>query len=341
VYGLIVGCILFIGIILQSAVVIVLYRFPYRSNDLLFYSMNDGLPPIEAAAAAATTIVAATDATTRSTTIQEADKRETEWWMAFAESCVRVSMAAFAGSVVGLAKERQQDAGVEPPPPPPSPGSEQKYSKSTMQQQQQQQQHRGINHRRYSKARPRGPPRAAARRAAPLANLPAAWAVSCGLFGLILESCRRASPTSAVFAIMDAAAEEEGGGGAPKGADTCSILDVPSPPPPPPPRTFHDKVVRQSLISVGDYALGGTVAGLAGALGKEQRRHFAQAASKTPVTLFGLTTGLGLGLVAGAVQAANDIANLYYLEGKANEQDGLLAEVDEHNAEDAVENTER
>jgi hypothetical protein len=59
-------------------------------------------------------------------------------------------------------------------------------------------------------------------------------------------------------------------------------------------------IVQAAMITMVDYGIGGTVAGLAGAL-----------ARKTAVGSLTLT-GMGLGLLAGLVQAASDAASRYY-----------------------------
>jgi hypothetical protein len=63
--------------------------------------------------------------------------------------------------------------------------------------------------------------------------------------------------------------------------------------------------------------LGGTIAGLAGAVGQRQQIRLRQALSPSvhrptiPSVRFGLATGFGLGIIAGTLQAAIDVGNMY------------------------------
>jgi hypothetical protein len=190
----------------------------------------------------------------------------TAYWEAVAESCVRVTLAGFAGSLVGLAKERQQ---------------QQQQPVEVLEAHPQ-----TPKRRNHARSRPRRPPRIAIKAAAST-NLPLSWSVSCMLFAVVLESCRRASPTDILWGLATTSESSS------RGSDSDS-------------RSFDYLVQRKAFTSIGDYTLGGTAAGLAGALG--QRR---QISRNRPVTRFGLATGLGLGLLAGTLQAAIDVGNLY------------------------------
>lgn len=200
----------------------------------------------------------------------------TNYWEAVAESCVRVTMAGFAGSLVGLANERQQQS-VEVP-------VEEVQSEAS-------QRRHGV------RSRPRRPPRLPIKSAS--TNLPLTWSVSCMLFAVVLESCRRASPTDILWEL---ASENEAS------SDNYSETEK-----------FNEHVKRRALTSIVDYTLGGTAAGLAGALG--QRRRILRNRS---ATRFGLVTGFGLGLLAGTLQAAIDVGNLYLERERQAEQEKAL-----------------
>lgn len=110
----------------------------------------------------------------------------------------------------------------------------------------------------------------------PQANLPATWALSCSIFVLILETSRRTSPTSRILASY--LGDEDFG------------------------RKRIGSYQHRALVTTGDYAVGGMAAGLAGAV-----------ARKTPAR-WGLGVGATLGLLAGLVQSAADVAEMYLKE---------------------------
>lgn len=161
----------------------------------------------------------------------------------FFESMVRVTLAGFGGSAVGLALQRQQQATPAAKPA----------------------------------ARRHGPPSPV--RPQPTASLPGQWAISCMFFALILESSRIMSPTGLFLSKLD----EEW---------------TPSP-------------MSRALITIGDYTVGGGVAGLAGALARRRDLPTRQGGWM----VFGLGAGLALGLVAGVAQAGLD-ASTTYLEDR-------------------------
>jgi hypothetical protein len=105
------------------------------------------------------------------------------------------------------------------------------------------------------------------------ANLPATWALSCSFFVLILETARRTSPTSLILKHFQ---QKESA-----------------------PLHRFSIYQQRALISTGDYALGGMVAGVA-----------ATVARKMPIR-WGTGMGLTLGLAAGVVQAGVDVAEMY------------------------------
>jgi hypothetical protein len=111
-------------------------------------------------------------------------------------------------------------------------------------------------------------------------NLPGTWALSCALFVLIVETSRRASPMTMMLQAISQDEEK------PK----------------------LSKYQRIAFVSSGDFAFGGTVAGLA-----------ATVAKKTPIR-FGVGVGMGLGLAAGVFQAAVDVGELYLLEERETRQ---------------------
>lgn len=194
----------------------------------------------------------------------------TAYWEAMAESCVRVTMAGFAGSLVGLAKERQQQL-IEVLDAP----------------------HQRLRHN--AKSRPRRPPRLPIKTAS--TNLPMTWSLSCMLFAAVLESCRRASPTDYMWEIVAVGSESSN-----NGKETESL-------------SFAERSKRKALTSIGDYTIGGAAAGLAGAVGQQKQR----SRNSRPATRFGLATGLGLGLLAGTIQAAIDVGNLFLEREQAEE----------------------
>jgi hypothetical protein len=67
-----------------------------------------------------------------------------------------------------------------------------------------------------------------------------------------------------------------------------------------PNQILDDERVRPAVLALGDYTLGGAVAGLAGSIASRQRS-----------LRFGLGTGLALGLLAGMLQASMDVVSVY------------------------------
>ncbi|GKY95310.1 hypothetical protein MPSEU_000492800 [Mayamaea pseudoterrestris] len=179
------------------------------------------------------------------------------------QSLARVSLAGFGGSLVGYGLEKQQQ--------------QRPYDAAPIQQKAYAFDHnrRSRNSRNHFQSRPPATI-GAGRSAASHANLPAAWALSCSFFVLILETSRRTSPTRL---ILHYAHEHN--------------ISIP---------LSSNKYQRQALISTGDYALGGIMAGLA-----------ATVARKTPVR-WGMGMGLTLGCLAGLVQAGLDVAEIYLLD---------------------------
>jgi uncharacterized membrane protein len=140
------------------------------------------------------------------------------------------------------------------------------------------------------------PPMAAARvnQINILGNQPRTWALSCMIFALILETSRRSSPTTTLL-------------------QSVSSMD-------------EDSVKHTAITAVGDYTVGGTVAGLVGALaGWTQKARttlsanamqlpasiLSSKAGRRPLVLWGLGAGMSLGFVAGIFQAGVDVGNIY------------------------------
>ena len=127
-----------------------------------------------------------------------------------------------------------------------------------------------------------------------LGNQPRTWALSCMIFALILETSRRSSPTTTPL-------------------QSVSSMD-------------EDSVKHTAITGVGDYTLGGTAAGLVGALaGWTQKARttlsanamqlpasiLSSKAGRRPLILWGLGAGMSLGFVAGIFQAGVDVGNIY------------------------------
>ena len=215
---------------------------------------------------------------------------DTAWWQSVAESCVRVTFAGFAGTLIGHAKEQQQQQAGGP--------------LSTAEQ--------DTRRRPVRKA----PPRAFKR---PKTNLPVAWGLGCTMFVLILETSRRTSPTTM---LADHYADDERDdsatvpGPSSSGTATSTVPLMPREP------TTAD-LYRAVWTAAGDFALGGTVAGMAGALA-QRKRQLPRATAATP--LWSLTlTGMCFGLFAGLIQGGAD-AGAIVIEHQKAENDRLLKE---------------
>ncbi len=164
------------------------------------------------------------------------------------ESVVRITLAGLGGSMFGLSRERKLDS------------------------------MRVVT----------GPAATAAarrKRAAPLANLPLTWALSCMAFCAVIETSRRMEPTRRIM-----------------GAE--KLDPIPS---------FGTTVV--------DCALGGAVGGLAASMGRNAhlQKQIPISMLRGSRRFFGVVPGIALGFVAGVFQASTD-ASITYLEEKQREQ---------------------
>ena len=124
------------------------------------------------------------------------------------------------------------------------------------------------------------------------------------MFALILESSRLSSPTTVVYESM--------------------ILPSSHSP------DFESLVLQKGITTVGDYAFGGLVAGLAGALARRPPPEASTGnrlqlpvsitqSGRRPLVLWSVGVGFGLGFVAGVFQAAVDMGDLYIERGKAEQ----------------------
>lgn len=124
----------------------------------------------------------------------------------------------------------------------------------------------------------------------PRTNLPSTWGLACTLFALILETSRRVSPTNIFLSTME---------GYPTELPTAK------------------NVQRTVLTTVGDYVVGGSVAGIAGAIAA--RRRTANIAFPLPPAVrsnsaflfWGFGAGMALGLIAGVLDASVAVGNIY------------------------------
>ena len=186
------------------------------------------------------------------------------------ESIVRVTLAGFAASTIGLAHERRGggDGAVSSP-----------ITKLKTRPQ----------------SRHRVPP---TRLMQSQKNLPLTWALSSMLFVSVLESCRFASPTTILYdTVMPYFKGDESldSAAAHKNEESASF-----------------DYQKTALIAFGDYAIGGSIAGLAGAWGSRRRQIPGVVRPPSAAWLgWGLGTGLLLGCVAGIFQAGVEVGNLY------------------------------
>lgn len=129
-------------------------------------------------------------------------------------------------------------------------------------------------------------------------NLPLTWALACTTFVSIIEISRFLSPSTILMQIFVGKASDDG-------TDTSSEKT-----------SISSSPISRSVSTVADYTFGGAVAGVASAIGQRQSRlttptmhqnairRAATTAGRPP--MIGVLSGIGLGLVAGCLQAAVD-----------------------------------
>jgi hypothetical protein len=221
------------------------------------------------------------------------------------ESMVKVTLASFGGSLVGLALENQR----------------RHHHHHHHDDQHQQQMRDRPPTRRRPPTRQRQPPLTRGSPSSSLPNmaaasLPGQWALSCLFFAMAMEASRHASPTTLLLKVAS--------NNSPVSTDEWNGKDdhsVPSP----------DPCYRTTfLTSFSDYAIGGAVSGMAGGWALASRQPSSSSSSRTaamapmgslshaaPFTrraglVWGLRVGAALGVAAGIVQAAVDVAGVYY-----------------------------
>jgi hypothetical protein len=205
------------------------------------------------------------------------------------ESVVRITLAGFGGSMIGLSQERRLES------------------------------LRVVSGAAAAAAarRKRAPV------AAPLSNLPVTWAISCMSFCILLETCRNVSPTSWLlnqFLIVD---DDVNTGGQPE-QDPLQQQQQERGWPYPTLTGLSRKNTKSTVRTVGDFTIGGAIAGMVGSFGRNAhlRHRLPSAVFKGPQRFFGLVPGVTLGFAAGLLQASIDIGERYLLSTQAR-QSGL------------------
>ena len=87
--------------------------------------------------------------------------------------------------------------------------------------------------------------------------------------------------------------------------------------------------LKTAAVAVGDYTLGGSIAGLAGSLGSQQRQMTLVGMRQPPGMSWlgwGFGTGMALGLVAGVCQAAVEIGSHCILEQERQQKENEVNE---------------
>ena len=245
-----------------------------------------------------TTTLSTTTSTSRST------------YETIAESFARITFAGLAGSMNGLALEKRQ------------------------QQQQQQQNQESHNTTRSIPGRGRPPipihrgrpdwaknvsaATASSAASGTQSNLPITWALSCMVFVGVLESFRVTSPTSKLYdSFFESNYEQQltvTGQNDDTGSTGSSI------------ESFEHRLRHTAIVSIGDYTMGGAVAGLAGAVSRIRNPASLSSLSEGAIRrrpsaflLWGCVVGIGFGMIAGILQASIEIGKLY-VEHEQNER---------------------
>mmetsp|Transcript_1469 Transcript_1469/g.2026 ORF Transcript_1469/g.2026 Transcript_1469/m.2026 type:complete len:243 (-) Transcript_1469:245-973(-) len=212
-----------------------------------------------------------------------ANVRSREEWNAFFESSVRISLASIGGLLVGYG------LGAKKQPTSSSSFSGGHQSNATS-----------------GPFRRHRPPTTPAVGTAPKVLMARSWGLSCFLFALILETARLVSPTKALLNQIMPSNEgtEQQGQGVPKY--------------PPSQDNLQTLIQREAITSLGDYTVGGSIAGLAG--GRAWIRNAPSTARQGPFLVRGVMAGALLGLTGGIAQAGLD-AIIMYEEAQQREKE--------------------
>jgi hypothetical protein len=203
------------------------------------------------------------------------------------ESVVRITLAGFGGSMIGLSQERRLES------------------------------LRVVSGAAAAAAarRKRAPA------ATPLSNLPVTWAVSCMSFCILLETCRSLSPTSWLlnqFLLVDDDVKTEGQPQQdPRQPQQRGWPYATLP-------GLSRENTKSTVRTVGDFTIGGAIAGVVGSFGRNThlRQRLPSAVFKGPQRFFGFVPGVTLGLAAGLLQASIDVGERYLLSTQTR-QSGL------------------
>lgn len=255
------------------------------------------------------------------------------------ESMVRVTLAGFGGSLVGLAHERQMQQQEEMSKHSSSSLSAenknpQKYPASTAAASSTKQ----PTQSRTAPPHRHAPPSVTHRRMLMVSknarSLPATWAISCTFFALILEVSRVMSPTNMLWQLADETKNPDRNEAATIVLSSSSGKQS---------EAFSSKEVmmRMALTGFGDYTLGGAVAGLAGGMAYRTRLAQQQLAPYTNMTLpksqqrgfllWGMGVGMALGMLAGLTQASIDVGNMYMEQKEMERQQESVKDIAKSN----------
>ena len=144
----------------------------------------------------------------------------------------------------------------------------------------------------------------------PKHNLPLTWALSGMIFVSVLESCRVTSPTTALWNAVQTSPNSDHLGDEARVHQGYDDDDDDE----------DDDYYKTALVAIGDYTLGGSVAGAAGALGSQRRTSASGSILRPPSVAWGLGMGLALGCVAGILQAGIEVGNLYLSRQQQRQQ---------------------
>ena len=129
-------------------------------------------------------------------------------------------------------------------------------------------------------------------------NLPWTMAVSCMAFVAIVETSRLTSPSSMIlqgyYSSYSYNSDDD------KASSSVSSIST----------------TNKAMTTVGDFTIGGAVAGLAGSIGKTSQKRLLPVANtvfRGSKRFFGLLPGITLGIAFGSLQALSDYT-IHYLE---------------------------